>query len=81
MVQPHLLFSHLTAMASQDSPSNNSYINNMVEKIAHCYEHHETLASQIHSLSQVEQQANYNAALLEWQQPDKSNVMPIDQVL
>ena len=68
-------------MASQDPPSNNPYVNDMVEKIAHCYERHEALASQIRPLSQAEQQANYNAALLEWQQPDKPNAMPTDQVL
>ncbi|KAI9454601.1 hypothetical protein HD554DRAFT_2150096 [Boletus coccyginus] len=57
---------------------NDSHVKDMVEQIAHCYELHEALSSQIRPLGRVEQQAAYDAACLEWQQPDKPNSVPMD---
>jgi hypothetical protein len=68
-------------MASQDFPPDDPYIKNMIEQIAHCYQRHESLSSQIRPLSKAEQQACYDTACLEWQQPDKSNAMPGDRRL
>ena len=54
------------------------YIKNIIERIAHCYQRHEDLSSQIRPLSQTERQAAYDAACLEWQLPDKPNGLPTD---
>ncbi|KAN0075483.1 hypothetical protein V8E55_011506 [Tylopilus felleus] len=53
----------------------------MVTKVAYCYELHEALSSQIRHLSRAEQQAAYDAACVEWQQPDKPNGVPMDKNL
>jgi len=60
---------------------NDSYVKDMVEQTAYCYELHEALSSQIRHWSQVEQQVAYDAACLEWQQPDKPNSVPMDRRL
>lgn len=70
---------HLTmAETSQCSSLDNPYTKNMIEQIAHCHQLHEALSSQIRPLSQAEQQAAYDVACLEWQQPDKPNGLPTD---
>jgi len=63
------------------SLNDESYVKDMVDQIAYCYELHEALSSQIRHLSQVEQQVAYDAACLKRQQPDKPNNVPMDKGL
>ena len=78
-------YHHLPAMASkhtsQHSTPDDLYVKNMIELVAYCYQLHKGLSFQIHCSSQAEQKVAYDAACIEWQQPDKPNDVLMDQGL